>query len=131
MTGQKKLKDDYKDPDMLPKINKSDMAGMMEAIKKYIWSHPGVVRTPLAYIIRKIITVQTYGDYPIYATPDDEIIARYYTCPQTRTRCTISKMHSQLLCVQQRTNYITGQSMTLWIRSAKIQICIHPFILGD
>ena len=33
MAGQKKLKDEYKDPDMLLKINKSDMAGTMEAIK--------------------------------------------------------------------------------------------------
>ena len=26
MAGQKKLEDEYKDPNMLPKINKSDMA---------------------------------------------------------------------------------------------------------
>ena len=32
--GQKKLKDEYKDPDMLFKINKSDMARMMEAIEE-------------------------------------------------------------------------------------------------
>ena len=29
MTGQKKLKDEYEDPDMLPKINRSDIAGTM------------------------------------------------------------------------------------------------------
>ena len=34
LAGQKKLKDEYKDPDMLPKINKSDMTGTMEAIKE-------------------------------------------------------------------------------------------------
>ena len=35
LAGQKKLKHEYKDPDMLPKINTSDMAGMMESIKEY------------------------------------------------------------------------------------------------
>ena len=33
LAGKKRVKDDCKDPDMLPKINKSDMAGMMEVIK--------------------------------------------------------------------------------------------------
>ena len=33
MTSQKKLRDEYKDLNMLPKINKTDMAGTMEAIK--------------------------------------------------------------------------------------------------
>ena len=33
-----KLKDEYKDPNMLPRINKSDMAGMMEAVEKYLRS---------------------------------------------------------------------------------------------
>ena len=44
MTGQKKLKDQYKYPDVLPKIDKSDMAGTMEAIKEYMivsWCHSG------------------------------------------------------------------------------------------
>ena len=36
MTGQKKLKDECKDPNVLPKINKSHMAGMIEAIKEYL-----------------------------------------------------------------------------------------------
>ena len=36
LAGQKKHKDEYKDPNMLPKINKSDMTGMKEAIKKYL-----------------------------------------------------------------------------------------------
>ena len=51
MTGKKKLKDEYKDPDVLPKVNKSDMAGMMEAIEEYLRLHHGVVRVPLAYVI--------------------------------------------------------------------------------
>ena len=33
LTGQKRLKDDYNDPNMLPKVNKADMAGTKEAIK--------------------------------------------------------------------------------------------------
>ena len=33
MTSQKKLKDLYKDPNVLQKINKSDTAGMMEAMR--------------------------------------------------------------------------------------------------
>ena len=35
LAGQEKLKDDNKDPDVLPKFNKSDMAGMMESIGEY------------------------------------------------------------------------------------------------
>ena len=58
MTGHKKLKDKYKDPNVLPKINKSDIAGTMEAIKEYLRLHHGVIRAPLAYVIRKTITVQ-------------------------------------------------------------------------
>ena len=38
MTGQKKLKDQYKNPSMLPKINKSDVAGMMETMEEYLRS---------------------------------------------------------------------------------------------
>ena len=47
LAGQKKLKDDYKDPDMLPKINNSDMTGTMESIKEYLRSCHGVIRAPL------------------------------------------------------------------------------------
>ena len=61
---------------MLPKVNKADMAGTMESIEEYFQSYHGVIRVPLAYIIRKTITVQVYGDYPKYATPDDKMIAR-------------------------------------------------------
>ena len=34
------------------------------------------MKAPSAYIIRKTITVQTYGDYTMHATPDDEMIAK-------------------------------------------------------
>ena len=60
----KKFEDEYRDPDVLPKINTSDMAGMIESIEEYLRSHHCVIKAPLAYIIRKTITVQTYGDYP-------------------------------------------------------------------
>ena len=66
---------------MLPKINKSDMAGTMEAIEEYIRSHCGVVKAHLAYIIRKTIIVQSYCDYPKYATPDDKNISRMLHLP--------------------------------------------------
>ena len=81
MTGQKKLEDKYKDPNVLPKINKSDMEGMMEAIKEYFRLHHGVIRAPLTYITRKTITVPTYGDYPTCETPDDEMITRMLLLP--------------------------------------------------
>ena len=34
------------------------------------------MRAPLAYVIRKTNSVKIYGDYPKYATPDDEIVTR-------------------------------------------------------
>ena len=34
--GQKQLEDNDKDPDVMPKVNEADMAGMMEAIKEYV-----------------------------------------------------------------------------------------------
>ena len=33
LAGQKKLEDEYKDPDMLPKINKSDMTEQLRPLK--------------------------------------------------------------------------------------------------
>ena len=66
LARKKKIKDEYKDPTVLPKINKSDMAGIMEAIEEYLRPCWGVMRAP----------VETYGDYPKYATPDSEMIAR-------------------------------------------------------
>ena len=84
ITGQKKLKDEYKDTKMLPKINKSDNAGTMEAIEEYLRLHHGVVWAPLAKVLWKIITVQTYGDYPSYATPDNKMIARMLHLPSEK-----------------------------------------------
>ena len=67
---------------MLPKINKSDMAGAIEAIKEYLRSHHCVMRATLAYVIRKTIQVHTYGEYPKYATPDDEMNTKMLHLPQ-------------------------------------------------
>ena len=81
LVGQKKLKVDYKDPDVLTKINKSDMAGMMESIKEYF----------LAYIKRKTITVQTMDDYPMYTTPDDKMIAKMLNLSPDKNKLLLEK----------------------------------------
>ena len=90
LEGQKRLKDEYKDPDVLPKINKADMARMMKSIKEYLRSQHGVMRAPLAYIMRKTITVQIYNDYPNYATPENEMIARMLHWPPDK-----NKLHNE------------------------------------
>ena len=59
LAGQKRFEDEYKDPDVLPKINKADMVETMEPIKEYLRSYHVVIIAPLTYIIRKTITVQT------------------------------------------------------------------------
>ena len=48
LAQQKRLKDEYNDPDELPKVNKADMAGMMESIEEYLRSSCHVTRVPLA-----------------------------------------------------------------------------------
>ena len=57
VSGQKKLKYHYRDHDVLPKINKSDMAGTMEVIKEYPRLHHDVVRASLANVIQKAVIV--------------------------------------------------------------------------
>ena len=76
LTGQERLKDEYKDQNVLTKVNKADMAEMMESIKEYLRSCCAVVTVPLACMIREIIIVQIYGDYPEYGTPDNKMITR-------------------------------------------------------
>ena len=44
LVGQKWLDDEYKGPDMLPKVNKADMTGTMESNNEYLKSHCGVMR---------------------------------------------------------------------------------------
>ena len=46
LAGQKKLEDEYKIPNMMLKINKSDMVGMIEFIKEFLRAHHGVLKAP-------------------------------------------------------------------------------------
>ena len=89
LAGLKRLKDEYKEPDMLNKVNKAYMAGTMEVIKEYLTSCHGVVKVPLAYIITRIILVKTYGDYKYVAT-DDKMIARMLCLPPDK-----NKLHNE------------------------------------
>ena len=38
LAGQKRLEDEYEDPDVILKVNKADMAGTMESIEEYLQS---------------------------------------------------------------------------------------------
>ena len=66
----------HEDSDMLAKVNNADIAGTMEAIEENIRSCHGVIRAPIAYVIRKTILVKTYGDYSKHATPNNEMITK-------------------------------------------------------
>ena len=111
MTGLKKLKDAFIDPNVLPKFNISDMAGTMEAIKEYLRSHWVVIQAPLAYVIRKTIKVQTCGDYPSYPTPDNEMIARMLHLPSDK-----NKIYNEqnLQSVPQHTNKYKIDNRTIY-----------------
>ena len=107
LAGQKRLKDEYKDPNVLPKVKAVDMARMIEAIEEYLRSYYGVIRVPLACIIRKIIIGQTYDDFP-----KDAIITMMLHLPIDRTYCTMNRMLSQSLSIFHSMKYTTGVSMT-------------------
>ena len=62
------------------------MEGMMETIEEYLRLHHGVIRAPLAYVIRKTMIVQTFGDYSEYATTDGKRIARILQLPQDKNK---------------------------------------------
>ena len=53
------------------------------------------MRVPLAYIIRKTISVQTYSDYPTHETSDNEMITRmlHLSIEKTkyRSKCSVRK----------------------------------------
>ena len=66
LAGQKRPKDHYKDPNVLLKVYKANMAGTVEAIKESCCSD---VRAP-ACIIKKITIIKTYGDYSKHASPN-------------------------------------------------------------
>ena len=70
---------------MLPKNNNVDKAGTLKAIEEHLRSHHDIIRAPLAYIVRKTITVKIYGD-PKHATPDDEKITRMLHLPQEKNK---------------------------------------------
>ena len=82
LAGQKKHEDKYKDPEVLPKVNKAVMTGTMEFIEEHLRLHCGVIREPHAYVIRKAIIVQTYVDYPAYVTDvtPTEQVAQWAEC---------------------------------------------------
>ena len=79
------------------------MAEMMEVIEEYLISRGGVAKAPLAYVIRKTILFQTYGDIPAYATPDDKMITRMLHLPPDKTDSFQIKMLSQPEHIQQST----------------------------
>ena len=81
LAGQKRFEDDSKEPDLLPNVNKADMAKIIEAIKKFLRLCVGAVKAPLAYITKETTIVHTYGDYPKYMTPDDKMIASVLHIP--------------------------------------------------
>ena len=127
LVHQKKLKDKYKDPPVLLKINKSDMAGMMESINYYLRACHGVVKAPLAYVIRKTIPVQTHGDYPTYATPDDRMIARILHLPSHKNKLQLESSVDKIK--DHATEYIIDNRMVYDILD---QICndtnLYPYI---
>ena len=84
---------------------------MLEAIKEYLRSHHGVIRVPLAYVIWKTITVQDYGDYPLYATHDSEMIARMLHLPSDKNK-TCNEQHAQSVN-EHRTEYMID-NMTVY-----------------
>ena len=86
---------------MLPKVDKANMADTMKAIKEYFQSCCGVARAPLACIIRKIIAVQTYGDYPKYAIPENKIITRMLDLPLNKNKLQNEKSAQSSKNIQQ------------------------------
>ena len=59
LMGQRKLKDKYKDQDVLPEIKY--MVGMIQPTETYLRSCNGIKRASLTNVFRKIIRVQTHG----------------------------------------------------------------------
>ena len=91
LARQKILEGTYKDTIGLLKINKSDIAWMMESIEEYIRPCWGVIKALLAYILSKTIIVETYGDYLSYANPDNEMIARMLHLPTNKNKLLLEK----------------------------------------
>ena len=71
---------------MMLKVNKADMAGMMETIKEYFRSCNSVVRAPLAFLIRKTIIVKTYSDFSKHVTFDDKMMIKMLHLSQDKNK---------------------------------------------
>ena len=95
---------------------------MMESIKGYLRGHHGDFKASLAYVTRKTITFQTYGDYPTYATPDDEMIARMLNLPPNKNKHLLEISADRVK--DHTAEYIIGNRM-VYVTSVRIQICIH------
>ena len=119
LAGQKRLEDDYLDPDVLFKVSSAYMAETMKAIKEFLRSLHHLIGDLLAYITKKFLKVHTYDDYPKYVTSDNEMIARILHLPPVK-----NKANSVKKCMAD-TRWTSRQSMICWIRSSWIQICIH------
>ena len=59
---------------------------MMEAIKDYLRSCCGVLRMPLAYVVRKTVLVEIHADYPKYVTFDNERVTRMLHLPLDKNK---------------------------------------------
>ena len=89
IAGKGKLEDGYKYPNVLPKINTSITAGMMESIKEYLRSHHGK-----GTLITK--TVQTMCKYYTYENSDNKMIARMLHLPPDKNTLESSRLHSRV-----------------------------------
>ena len=127
LVGQKKLKDEYKDPNICKNFNKSDMAGMVGSIKEYLRVCLGVIKAPLAYIIRKTITVQNYGYYPTNTTPDDEMITSMLHLPSHKNKLQLESSVDKVK--DHMAEYIIDNRM---IYDILVQICkdtdLYPYV---
>ena len=70
ISGQNRLKDDYKDTDMSPKVNKADIARHQREPQIMSWC----CKSTSSINHCKPIKVQTYDDYSKCADPDDKMI---------------------------------------------------------
>ena len=61
----------------------------------------------------------------MYATPDDEVIARMLHLPPDKDKLLSENDFRESNFVWQSMKSTTGWSMMSWFRSARIQICIH------
>ena len=68
------------------------------------------MREHLAYIISKTIIVQIYGNYPKFATPDNEMIARMLHLPPDKNRLH-NKKSAQLVKEHTAENKIDNRSI--------------------